>query len=768
MNSLRLASASDPHAAATDTLAEARLFSTAFENAPVGMALVDCEGQRLRVNTAFCVMLGYSEEELLQRRTQDITDPGEFAEDLRQRQAMLRGDLQTYQREKRYRHRHGHVVWGLLVCTLVRAPDGRPLHFIAQVQDITERKEAEQALRRSEERFRSLTLLSSDWYWEQDQELRFREFSRHRLTGDLRPDQHFALGKRRWELPFLHPISTSWAGHRATLAARLPFHNFEYARVLDGGAPSYLSASGEPVFDEQGEFLGYRGTARDITERVVAEQRLRDAQAVLHMAARIGRLGGWGFVAGTARVAWSHEVCAIHDVDPGFAPTPQEAVQFFVPEYRQPVARLIRTCLTEGTGFDVEAQIVTAQGRSLWVRVIGEAERNPQGEITRIQGACQDITETKQAAADARLMATRLTNTLESLTDTFFTLDRRGQVTYLNAEAERLLRLPRGALLGRCLWEALPQLVGSAFESQYLRALAENVAVQFDEYYAPFSIWVQVKAYPSEQGLAVYIKDVTQRVAAEREILRLNADLEERVRQRTAELEAANKDLEAFAYSVAHDLRSPLSSIDGFSKKLQDDTSGELSERNRHYLHRVRAGVRQMGELTDGLLSLANLSRIPLRHEDVDLTALALRLAAGLRERSPGLQSEVQVQEAMRAHGDPRLLAQVMDNLLGNAWKFSARRTPARIEVGGLTGPQGEAVFFVKDNGAGFDLAHSSKMFEAFHRMHNPSEFEGTGIGLALVHKIVSRHGGRVWAQSAPDQGATFFFTLRPRPPDEG
>ena len=538
MNTNRPARARTRRAIKAATRTDVRQFSTAFENAPVGMALVDAEGHRLRVNPAFCAMLGYSEEELLRLKTQDITYPEEYAEDKRQRQAMLLGHLQTYQREKRYRHREGREVWGLLVCTLVRCARGKPLHFIAQVQDITERKLAEQALRRSEERFRSLTLLSSDWYWEQDEELRFTEFSGHPLTGDLRPDQLAALGKRRWELPYLHPVSTSWADHRATLAARLPFRNFEYARGFGQDAPRYLSASGEPVFDQDGTFLGYRGTARDITERVLSEQRLRDTQALLHMAARIGRLGGWGFVAGQPHVTWSDEVCAIHDVPPGYQPTPQEAVAFFAPEFRHPVRSLIRDCLSEGTAFDVEAQVITAAGRTVWVRAIGEAERDAQGKIKRIQGACQDISDTKKAAEDARVMATRLSNTLESLTDTFFTLDRAANLTYLNTEAERLLRKPRAELLGKSMWKEFPKLRGSAFETQYLRALEGKVAVQFDEYYAPFGIWVQVKAYPSEQGMAVYIKDVTQRVEAEREILRLNAELEERVRQRTAQLQA--------------------------------------------------------------------------------------------------------------------------------------------------------------------------------------------------------------------------------------
>ncbi|HEY8048497.1 MAG TPA: ATP-binding protein, partial [Ramlibacter sp.] len=217
--------------------------------------------------------------------------------------------------------------------------------------------------------------------------------------------------------------------------------------------------------------------------------------------------------------------------------------------------------------------------------------------------------------------------------------------------------------------------------------------------------------------------------------------------------------LEAFAYSIAHDLRAPLASIDGFSAVLEE-SMGTRPERAMHYASRIRAGVHQMSELTDGLLALANLSRAELRDDSVDLAALAHAAVAQLRESHPQRSVRVTIAPAMPARGDARLLAQVMGNLVGNAWKFTARKDDARIEIGIEPGAEGARAYFVRDNGAGFDMAHAGRMFEAFQRMHSASEFEGTGIGLAIVHKIVTRHGGRIQAAGAPDAGATFRFTL--------
>jgi PAS domain S-box-containing protein len=264
------------------------------------------------------------------------------------------------------------------------------------------------------------------------------------------------------------------------------------------------------------------------------------------------------------------------------------------------------------------------------------------------------------------------------------------------------------------------------------------------------------------------IEDITQRRATEEKlrdsqasILRLNAGLEERVRRRTAELEASNKELEAFSYSVSHDLRSPLNTIDGFSTLLQKlDVDGALGDKGRHYLARIRAGTHQMAELIEGLLSLAKFARDPLRMSAVDVSAIAGRIAHELHERDASRQVQVHVQPGMMAWGDSLLLQVVLQNLLGNAWKFTAKVPQARIDFGQDIAPDGETVFFVRDNGAGFDMAHAARLFRTFERLHRPAEFPGTGIGLAIVHRIIKRHRGRVWAESALGEGATFYFTL--------
>ncbi|MBA3774153.1 MAG: GAF domain-containing protein [Ramlibacter sp.] len=251
-----------------------------------------------------------------------------------------------------------------------------------------------------------------------------------------------------------------------------------------------------------------------------------------------------------------------------------------------------------------------------------------------------------------------------------------------------------------------------------------------------------------------------QRTQREKEFVLLNAELEERVRKRTMQLEAANAELEAFSYSIAHDLRSPLTSIDGFTRLLEGCSLKTDEDKARHYLRRIRAGVRQMSDLTDAMLSLARLSRVELEYEEVDLAALASLSMSQLREREPEREATVEMTGRLWVRGDPRLLAQVMTNLLGNAWKFSSRKPQVRVSIGSEKNAAGEKVYFVKDEGAGFDMAHASRLFGAFQRLHAPTEFEGTGIGLALVQKIIAGHGGRIWALARPGEGATFCFTL--------
>jgi signal transduction histidine kinase len=237
-----------------------------------------------------------------------------------------------------------------------------------------------------------------------------------------------------------------------------------------------------------------------------------------------------------------------------------------------------------------------------------------------------------------------------------------------------------------------------------------------------------------------------------------------RMRQQwTRELARANQELEAFSYSVSHDLRAPLRAIDGFSKLLLSDHGARLDDQGKHYLDRVRAATQRMSMLIDDLLNLSRINRSPVRDETLDLSSLAESILEELRKRDPGRQVFAQVERGLHARGDRRLLAIALENLLSNAWKFTGKTGDAQIHVGKHVEPDSDA-FFVRDNGAGFDMSYAERLFSPFQRLHKASDFEGTGIGLAIVQRVVTRHGGRVWAKAAPDEGATFYFTLGAAP----
>ena len=607
-----------------------------------------------------------------------------------------------------------------------------------------------------------LTALSSDWYWEQDSSFRFTKVARSPSVHPLESfDESLMIGQRRWEMPGARALSTTWERHRAQLEAWEPFRDFQYVICRGSHGLLYLSSSGEPVFDARGRLAGYRGTARDITAHRISEQRLCDAQALLQMAVKAGPVGSWSIDLPSLELTWSGEARALLEVPQGDPCSIEDAINIYSPEYRGQVRSAFASCVGEGTPFTLEAQIITASQRRIWVSTTGRVEHDATGVAIRAHGALQDITESKQTNEESRQMSAKLSLTLQTMTDAFYALDREWRFTYLNPEAERALGRPAGQLLGTNIWHEFPEAVGSNFHKQYERALAEGIPVAFVEFYAPLNLWAQVRACPSPEGLLVFFSDVTQSVHAQQKIVQLNADLEERVRVRTAELEALTKEMTTFSYSVAHDLRSPLAAISGFGQILEKECGASVSPRGRHLLSRIRAAARQMEEMTEGLLALARVSPAEIRYQPVDLGRIAAQLLERLSERDPHRNVDVHVMPDLWGQGDAALLTQALSNLLSNAWKFTGKQAQARIEVGSQTGPDGEPVYFVKDNGAGFDMNYVSRLFGVFSRLHTTSEFEGTGIGLAIVKKVIDRHAGRVWAEAVPGQGASFYFTLK-------
>lgn len=252
-----------------------------------------------------------------------------------------------------------------------------------------------------------------------------------------------------------------------------------------------------------------------------------------------------------------------------------------------------------------------------------------------------------------------------------------------------------------------------------------------------------------------------ERLRVEESIRRLNEDLEREVARRTTQLEATVRELDAFSHSVAHDLRAPLRRADGFANALLEDYLGGLDQTAQEYLHSVRASVQEMTMIVDGLLALSRVSRHDFVLMEVDLTYQASAIARELEQQDPERPVVFEVADGLVAHADPRLVRILMDNLLRNAWKFTRKVPTARIQVGSVE-RDGESAYFVRDNGIGFEMAHAGKLFAPFQRLHSPREFEGTGIGLATAQRIVHRHGGRIWVEASPGQGATFYFTLPP------
>jgi PAS domain S-box-containing protein len=375
-------------------------------------------------------------------------------------------------------------------------------------------------------------------------------------------------------------------------------------------------------------------------------------------------------------------------------------------------------------------------------------------------------------AEDARRMSeARIAGIVNSAMDAVISVNSEQHIVLFNAAAEKIFCRTAESALGQHIDELVPERFRlnyhsyvedfgkSGLTSRSMRSLGDLSALRPDGTEFPIEASISQVEFAGERVFTVILRDITERKLAAEALHVLSLDLEHRVVERTAQLQTANNELESFSYSVSHDLRAPLRSIDGFSMALMEDCAEHLNAEGQDSLKRIRAASQRMGHLIDDLLNMSRLTRVVMNRETVDLSRMAREVIDELRAGDPERHVDCSIAERLSAHGDASLLRVVLTNLLANAWKFTSKGSDSRIEFGSAD-DNGIKAFFVRDNGAGFDMAYASKLFGAFQRMHAVQEFPGTGIGLATVQRIVQRHGGRIWAESTVGAGATFHFTL--------
>jgi len=488
---------------------------------------------------------------------------------------------------------------------------------------------------------------------------------------------------------------------------------------------------------------------QDISLRARMEEELRISEANLKEAQAMGRIGHWSIDAGTRGFLWSEEVYAIHGIPPGTAVSHDTYRQFIHAEDRQRVLAAMRAAMAGlQEEFGIDYSILRPDGTMRTVALKGKTVTDRAGVLAGIRGTMQDITERRELQRENAYLASFPTMNSNPVIE----IGTDGKVRYANAASTAtLVRLGMEPDL-RLFLPGTPEELSALWSLCSASPLTREVRLGE----ATFHLNLNASG---KDTLRIYAVDITDRARLEVAIKELNADLEMRVQQRTSELRAANAELEAFSYSVSHDLRAPLRIIRGMAEIVLNDYYDKLDDEGRNLLRLIQGNTERMDQLVLALLALSKAGRQEMSIRKIDMEKEAKLIAGDLKAMVPERNLTVTVKKLPPAQGDITLIRQVFTNLLSNAFKFTKDRDAAFIEVGDRSGDD-ENVYYVKDNGAGFDAKYANKLFKVLQRLHSLKEFEGTGIGLSIVDRIVRRHGGRVWAEGKPDQGATFYFTL--------
>ena len=417
----------------------------------------------------------------------------------------------------------------------------------------------------------------------------------------------------------------------------------------------------------------------------------------------------------------------------------------------------------------IEFRCKNKKGYYIWLESVGNLLYDNKGSISGAIFGSRDVTERKMSEKALRESEEKHRQIMESVEEGYYEVNLKGNFIFFNNSLCRITGYSRKELQELNFKKLSPNYneISKVFNKVSMTGRPEKsltlplIKKDGRENFMEISITLITDNHGKHIGFRGLLRDVTERKLAENEIKKMNEELERRVKERTAQLEAANKELEAFSYSVSHDLRAPLRSIDGFSSALVEDYGDCLDNQGKDYLQRVRTASQRMAQLIDDLLNLSRVSRSEICKEKVNLSNMAQEIMAEFQQDEPDKNVKFNYTSDLVVEGDMRLLRIMMENILGNAWKFTSKNLSASIEFGLHTKEKnGKSVFYIRDDGAGFDMAYANKLFGPFQRLHSPEEFSGTGIGLATVARIINRHGGKVWAEGELEKGSTFYFSL--------
>lgn len=737
-----------------------RRYRYLFDANPQPMWLRDIETRRLiDVNQAAAALYGYSREEFTTMPPEALYLP----EDVEMQKTFIkrRGPEADSTRTWRHVRKDGSVI-DVEVTSRFFVVGGRRTR-LSLLTDVTEKRRAEQSLRDSEERYRYLFDCNPLPMWIYDFEnLRFLAVNDAAVS---------TYGYSREEFLSMSILDIRPQEEVARIRARLKTLNQAENR---SGIWRHRKKSGDiihvDIISHGLDFEGRRARlvlANDVSERVQMENALRENELRLRtITDNIPAL--IGYVDADQRYRFANK--AYHDwngdiPDQLYGRSLRELVG---DDYYAQVQPYIEAVLA---GREVTFERRTRSSlRELYARLTYLPDMDAKGGVAGFYILGYDITERKKAEEALARERTLLRQVIDNLPDHVYVKDRELRYLLVNLPSLKARGVAsHDEVVGRSTFDFYPLDLAAQFDAEDRSIMEsgrtlvnrEQLSVQRDgqkKWHLTTKV-PMLDVHGKIIGIVGINRDITEIKQGQEVIRELNALLEQRVIERTAQLEAANRELESFAYSVSHDLRAPLRSIDGFSQALIEDYRDVLDQTGAGYLQRVRNASQRMAQLIDDLLGLSRITRREMRRESTDLSLLAQEIVADLRKEQPEREVEVSIAPGIRLQADANLLRIALDNLIRNAWKFTGKQPRARIEVG-VERQAGGPVYFVRDNGAGFDMSYAGRLFGAFQRLHSEAEFPGTGIGLATVQRVVRRHGGSIWVEAAPGKGATFFFTI--------